>query len=351
VPIQGARSMETTDKIEPVTGDSRLDALEAEEARLNQEAGIADEVQDESDLAVDAEDTVLSGESTVGNAADDAELPQHAYVSAAIVDLAPVLDELGAAGASLKEASGDAKKLAESTTVLANRLRDNANKYANIVKSYDEILQQKNRHLVYMMAGCVCVILVSLLLAVYMSASFGKQVTNMNALSLNLGRRIAEVNSGLVTFEELNSAIQSLDASVLGVATALETQSASLQGITVELGEAEAENFSRMRDMINAQATGTTNAVEALRSSTAQQSAALQGNNASLQSLQEEVLSLRATVESVLVLRESVDALVTLQKERYFDVIAQQQLQSEQQRSEELPVRFQREAEVPQSAP
>lgn len=95
-------------------------------------------------------------------------------------------------------------QLAETSGELTDQLRTNAAAFEDIIADYDHLLQRKNRHMLGLLGTSVGVILICLLLVIFMSLSFSRQVNNMNALSLTLGRRIAEVNSGLVTFEELN---------------------------------------------------------------------------------------------------------------------------------------------------
>jgi len=139
-------------------------------------------------------------------------------------------NQLGVLTESLLSTGEDMSKLLIATKSLADRLKNVTNNYTELVNNYVNLIKKKDKHLLYLMASSIGLIIISLAVVVVMSFSFSKQVNNMNALSVSLTKRITEVNSGLVTFEELNGSIRSLDESTLQLAQQVEAQQKNSTG-------------------------------------------------------------------------------------------------------------------------
>lgn len=234
--------------------------------------------------------------------------------------------------------------LTEGTASLTAGLRDAAGRYAGIVKKYDGLLQRKSRHLMALMVTSIAVVLVCLGLVVVMSVSFSRQVNNMNALSLALGKRLAEVNSGLVTFEELNGSIRSLESAVVEVTSAVAAQRAELGVAVVQLQEAGAAQVLRTQELVRQETAATSGQLQRLAAESNRVEQSVETNSSSLLGLQRELQALKAAIEPLADLRTSVSALVTLERERYLDAINAQRRAAEADASVQALPSFRREA-------
>lgn len=243
-------------------------------------------------------------------------------------------------------------QLAETSGELTAQLRTNAAAFEDIIADYDNLLQRKNRHMLGLLATSVSVIFICLLLVVFMSLSFSRQVNNMNALSLTLGRRIAEVNSGLVTFEELNLSIGRLENSILGVADGMQEQQAALAAMGVQQGEANLQLVTDVKAALAEQSTAVGSIVGGVQAEVARSATAVAQSNSVLQSLRLEVDGVGTSVAGLLEMRASLDALVTLEKERYLEQLRAQQAATAASAAaqRESAISFQREVASPEPA-
>lgn len=241
-------------------------------------------------------------------------------------------------------------QLAETSGELTAQLRTNAAEFEEIIADYDNILQRKNRHMLGLLGTSVGVIAVCLLLVIFMSLSFSRQVTNMNALSLTLGRRIADVNSGLVTFEELNRSIESLESAVLGVANGIQVQQAAIADMKAKQDAGNLQLMEDVKSVLAKQSTATGAIVGGVQAEVSRSATAVSQSNSVLQSLRLEVVSVGAAVNGLLEMRDSIDALVTLNRERYLEQLGAQEGGTEAEAVQAEPaISFQRE--LPETAP
>jgi hypothetical protein len=242
-------------------------------------------------------------------------------------------------------------QLAETSGELTAQLRTNAAAFEDIIADYDNLLQRKNRHMLGLLGTSVGVIFICLLLVIFMSLSFSRQVNNMNALSLTLGRRIAEVNSGLVTFEELNRSIGRLENAVLGVANGMQEQQAALTEMGVVQGEASLQLVENVKSALAEQSTSVGAIVGGVQAEVARNAAAVSQSNSVLQSLRLEVDGVGTSVAGLLEMRASLDALVTLEKERYLDQLRAQEAASAASAAVQRDSAIIYQREVPEPAP
>jgi hypothetical protein len=292
----------------------------------------------------------------------------------------PVMDEIDAVSAVAQSEAGDKRprdaavgietkletlipnvlsmsesilQLAETSGELTDQLRTNAAAFEDIIADYDNLLQRKNRHMLGLLGTSVGVIFICLLLVIFMSLSFSRQVNNMNALSLTLGRRIAEVNSGLVTFEELNLSIGRLENAVLGVANGMQEQQVVLAEMGVQQGETNLQLVESIKAALAEQSTSVGAIVGGVQAEVARTGSTVAQSNSALQSLRLEVDGIGVSIAGLLEMRASLDALVTLEKERYLDQMRSQQAATSaaaaQQR--DAAISFQREVPEPAATP
>ena len=238
-------------------------------------------------------------------------------------------------------------ELAETSGQLSTQLRQDVAQFEEIMGDYDELLVRKDRHAMILMGVSVGVIVLSLLLVLVMTFSFSRQVNNMNALSLTLGRRLSEVNSGLVTFEELNGSIGQLEAAVLAVAKTAEAQQLTMDKM-VDSQQTVNEGMQKaLADAMASQAAAVKSAVGNLESAVATGARVQDQSMDVLQSLRLEVDAVGTSTESLLGLRQSIDALITLEKERYLERLDAQRAAVAAESQENASIRFQRPVPPP----
>ena len=272
--------------------------------------------------------------------------------------------EQGEAGARIRTSADDESKLetlipnvlsmsesllqlAETSGQLSTQLRQDVAQFEEIMGDYDELLARKDRHAMILMGVSVGVIVLSLLLVLVMTFSFSRQVNNMNALSLTLGRRLSEVNSGLVTFEDLNGSIGQLETAVLAVAKTAEAQQLTMDKM-VDSQQTVNEGMQKaLADALASQAEVVKSAVGNLESAVATSARVQDQSMDVLQSLRLEVDAVGTSTESLLGLRQSIDALITLEKERYLERLDAQRAAVAAESQENESIRFQRPVPPP----
>lgn len=243
--------------------------------------------------------------------------------------------QLGVLTESLLSTGEDMSKLLKATNSLADRLKNVTHNYSDLVKNYDNIIKKKDRHLLYLMASCIGVIVISLAVVVVMSFSFSKQVNNMNALSMNLTKRIAEVNSGLVTFEELNASIRAMDESTLQLAQQVEAQQKRVQDIAVQIENDTRDQIDQLKLFFPQQINSIGTTVTALQQEIQNQQNYVYQNNTAVQGLQSELEVMSQSIGQLNALKNSVDALVVLERERYLEAIQSKSAETVQSANED----------------
>jgi predicted nucleic acid-binding Zn-ribbon protein len=243
--------------------------------------------------------------------------------------------QLGVLTESLLSTGEDMSKLLKATNSLTDRLKDVSNRYSGLVNSYDHLIKKKDKHLLYLMASSIGVIVISLALVVVMSFSFSKQVNNMNALSMSLTKRIAEVNSGLVTFEELNASIRALDESTLQLAQQVEAQQKKVQDVADQIGIDTRDQIEQSKLLLSEQMNSLGTTVTALQRESQNQQYYVNQNSTAVQGLQSELEVMRGSVGQLIALKNSVDALVVLERERYIEAIQSKSTETIQSATED----------------
>jgi len=230
-------------------------------------------------------------------------------------------NQLGVLTESLLSTGEDMSKLLIATKSLADRLKNVTNNYTELVNNYVNLIKKKDKHLLYLMASSIGLIIISLAVVVVMSFSFSKQVNNMNALSVSLTKRITEVNSGLVTFEELNGSIRSLDESTLQLAQQVEAQQKTVQDIVVQTGNNTREQIDQLKQYFSGQNDAMSSTLTALEKESQNQQYYINQNSTAVQGLGAQLELMSKSIAELTVLKNSVEALVILERERYLEAI------------------------------
>lgn len=201
-------------------------------------------------------------------------------------------------------------------------LKQQINTIDTSVKRYDKLLVQKNKIVQIALASSVGVVLVSLVLVLTAGFNYSKQVNNMNALSVSLARRLAEVNSGLVTFEQINLSITSLSNSMEQLAMQSETQMEMISAAGLEMQAAMLQSEQLMNAGLTSHSDNVNSIIGTLRRENTSSVEQVINEMESIQAQQLEVSRMVPEVNALLALQNEISALILLERNKYLDALA-----------------------------
>ena len=181
---------------------------------------------------------------------------------------------------------------------------------------------KKNKLIQITLLGSIAAVFLTLSMMFVAGYNYSSQVNQMNALSISLARRLSEVNSGLVTFEQINQSISSLSNSTESLMVTTEMQSETLtQGLTdiqSLLAASATETEASLTQLQANVAEEMSGMLQDTRSSSAGIVRAIEQVGAAQRGLQETTPTLRELVG----LREQISALIVLERNQYLETIA-----------------------------
>lgn len=244
---------------------------------------------------------------------------------------------------SLLKMSENMIHLLEGVKALNGRLNAASGNFEKTLSGYKELVKRKEKQVFIALGSAVAVILVCVATTLLMSISFGKQVTNMNALSLGLSRRIAEVNSGLVTFEEINGSIRALNDSLLSIATGQEQTQQDFQALKQDLSVSLLEEFASNKVLISEQVNILGGTINSLRDNSGGIAEKLSANVNSVERMQGQLNSLAEQLDRLRTFESSIEALITLERENYLEAIRAQSENQATDSAQDQEIKFSRE--------
>jgi len=194
------------------------------------------------------------------------------------------------------------------------------------VSRYEKLLVQKNKLLQITLASTIGVVLVSLVLVLTAGLNYSKQVNNMNALSVSLAKRLAEVNSGLVTFEQLNISINSLSNSMAQLAVQSETQMGLISAVESQMQAAMLQSEQLMTAGLATHSVNVSSIIETLLSEKSSSADQIVNAIESIQAQQLELSRLVPAVNDLLGLENEISALILLERNKYLDALAAERI-------------------------
>jgi len=194
------------------------------------------------------------------------------------------------------------------------------------VSRYEKLLVQKNKLLQITLASTIGVVLVSLVLVLTAGLNYSKQVNNMNALSVSLSKRLAEVNSGLVTFEQLNISINSLSNSMEQLAVQSETQMGLISAVGSQMQAAMLQSEQLMTAGLATHSVNVSSIIETLLSEKSSSADQIVNAIESIQAQQLELSRLVPAVNDLLGLENEISALILLERNKYLDALAAERI-------------------------
>lgn len=190
------------------------------------------------------------------------------------------------------------------------------------INRYELLLVKKNKLIQMTLIGSMAAVFLTLTMMFVAGFNYTSQVNQMNALSISLARRLSEVNSGLVTFEQINQSISALSASTEQLMLVTETQSETLSQGLLAMESQLALASTQMDDSLGAWQSTVSDELAAIlqdsRSSSAGMVRAIEQVGAAQRGLQETTPTLRELVG----LREQISALIVLERNQYLETIA-----------------------------
>jgi len=190
------------------------------------------------------------------------------------------------------------------------------------INRYELLLVKKNKLIQITLLGSITAVFLTLSMMFVAGYNYSSQVNQMNALSISLARRLSEVNSGLVTFEQINQSISSLSNSTENLMVTTEMQSETLtRGLTdiqSLLAAAATETDASLTQLQANVAEEMSGMLQDTRSSSAGIVRAIEQVGAAQRGLQETTPTLRELVA----LREQISALIVLERNQYLETIA-----------------------------
>jgi prefoldin subunit 5 len=323
--------MDEKDRQEPVLEETL--ASEVVDEGLEQPNITLDAVQQQSESD---DDLIAASSEGEGDAAVEAAL------------VSPQIDpesvsKLQILTSSLLKMSENMIHLLEGVKALNGRLNAASGNFEKTLSGYKELVKRKEKQVFIALGSAVAVILVCVATTLLMSISFGKQVTNMNALSLGLSRRIAEVNSGLVTFEEINGSIRALNDSLLSIATGQEQTQQDFQVLKQDLSVSLLEEFASNKVLISEQVNILGGTINSLRDNSGGIADKLSANVKSVERMQGQLNSLAEQLDRLRTFESSIEALITLERENYLEVIRAQSENQATDSAQDQEIKFSRE--------
>jgi hypothetical protein len=318
------------------------DALTAEPGPAS-EAMVATRDDDEIDLPVTAEQTVPSEPVNPEAAAPAAGQPDLQEIDLAEIDA--YLKTLVPGVLSMSE---NLVQLGEKFRVLNVDMKQRVAEVDNTFNRYNALLVRKNKLIQMIMIGSIGAVLISLTMMFIAGLNFTSQVNKMNALSISLARRLSDVNSGLVTFEQLNQSIGDLSNRLERMQLLAEVQTDTLRegvaAIDAQLGVTATQmNESMQRWQADASREMTAIITDNRASATGIVRAIEQMDVA-----QRALLETTPALRELLAFRDQLSALIVLERNRYLDAISAAQLQERAAAAEvpaaepEPPLQFRR---------
>ncbi len=316
--------------------------LTAEAARTDPGPGEAENKLGESGIALQDADGLAASEQVVAKGAEQQSAKVHeidlseidAYLKTLVPGVLGMSENLVVLGDKFQGLIGEMNQRVKTVDVTINR--------------YELLVAKKNKLIQMTLLGSLAAIFLTLTMMFVAGFNYTSQVNQMNTLSISLARRLSEVNSGLVTFEQLNQSISALSSSTEQLMLIAETQSDTLaqglQAVELQLASSSTE----MDSALNVWQANVSEEMSAMLQDARSSSAGIVRAIEQVGSAQRGLLETTPTLRELVALREQISALIVLQRNQYLETIAAAQATQTQSLSEEEeasvpPLQFRRD--------
>jgi len=271
----------------------------------------------ERDIAAEPYEQKSEGASQTSEASDKPDLQEidiseiDAYLKTLVPGVLGMSENLAVLGDKLQRLIGEIGQRVKAVDISINR--------------YELLLVKKNKLIQITLLGSIAAVFISLSMMFVAGFNYSSQVNQMNALTVSLARRLSEVNSGLVTFEQLNQSIAALSNSTELLLLTSETQTDSLsQGLT-SIGPRLSASASEVDASLGQWQSSIAQEMSAMLEDTRSSSAGIVRAIEQLGTAQRGLLETTPTLRELVALREQIEALIVLERNQYLETIAASQ--------------------------
>lgn len=225
------------------------------------------------------------------------------------------------------------EKIQKTGSSLEGRMREIDTNF----KRYDALFIKKNKLIQMTLIGSIGAVFLSLTMMFIAGYNYSNQVTNMNALSISLAKRLSEVNSGLVTFEQLYQSISSVNENIERLQLLTENQSDSISDGVNDLASQISATSESIDASMNQWETLTSNYSTAIQE---QQESSLNRMIALTERLiasQNDLIGATPTLDELVGLKNEINALIVLEKNNFMEAISDSRKNAQEEAILEIP--------------
>lgn len=225
------------------------------------------------------------------------------------------------------------EKIQKTGSSLEGRMREIDTNF----KRYDALFIKKNKLIQMTLIGSIGAVFLSLTMMFIAGYNYSNQVTNMNALSISLAKRLSEVNSGLVTFEQLYQSISSVNENIERLQLLTENQSDSISDGVNDLASQISATSESIDASMNQWETLTSNYSTAIQE---QQESSLNRMIALTERLiasQNDLIGATPTLDELVGLKNEINALIVLEKNNFMEAISDSRKNAQEDAILEIP--------------
>jgi hypothetical protein len=271
----------------------------------------------ERDIAAEPSEQKSEGASQTSQASDKPDLQEidiseiDSYLKTLVPGVLGMSENLAVLGDKFQRLIGEMGQRVKTVDMSINR--------------YELLLVKKNKLIQITLLGSIAAVFISLSMMFVAGFNYSSQVNQMNALTVSLARRLSEVNTGLVTFEQLNQSIAALSNSTERLLLTAETQTNSLsQGLT-SIESRLTTSASEVDESLGQWQSSIAQEMSAMLQDTRSSSAGIVRAIEQLGTAQRGLLETTPTLRELVALREQIAALIVLERNQYLETIAASQ--------------------------
>lgn len=307
---------------EQIDSKTELESTPVENDEAAEE--FAENILSESEGEQEAKEAIDLAGAEINEEIQDIDLSEiDAYLKTLVPAVLKLSENLATAG----------EKIQKTSASLDGRMREIDTNF----KRYDTLFIKKNKLIQMTLIGSIGAVFLSLTMMFIAGYNYSNQVTNMNALSISLAKRLSEVNSGLVTFEQLYQSISSVNENIERLQLLTENQSDSISDGVNDLSNQISATSEIIDASINQWETLTSNYSTTIQE---QQASALNRMVALTERLiasQNDLIGATPTLDELVGLKNEINALIVLEKNNYMEAISASRKNAQEDASPENP--------------
>lgn len=289
------------------------DGASLNEAYEGDDIQLGEGIEEESAAAVDSAEPDDSAQPT------DEEID--VFAEEDYLDVSAIESELQVLLPNLTDISLTLVDAVELSTQNAKKLKNQENTLIAAFKSLSEFKKQQVKFSTIMLVTTGGVIAVALGLFLVAILGFSSKSQELSALNLALGKRIVELNAGLVGFEEAKTEVATLRSLIDELAVGVERSQVSYSESEQEIqGQLSSYSESLVAEL-TAQSSALENSFAGINAKVSAFESALGNFDTRLEQSDSLLENVRSNAEELLSVRDALEALLILERERYLDTL------------------------------